>query len=389
MEKTGTPGIYKRGSRYVLVWAFRGKQHKSFHRTLAEAREAKGRRSIPGDRRPATRDPFEDYARRWIATYRGRTSRGLCERTRRTYRRDMERWAFPYFARYRLADVEPPDVREFIAHLEAAGLRPASVRSVLAPVRAMYATALEDGQIIRNPTAAVRVTGRRDGDEQQGREVRALTRAELSRLLAEIPPEWRLLFELLAHTGLRISEAVGLEWGDVVFGERPRLQVRRQDCRGEVGELKSEHSRRDVPLAPGMAGRLWVIGADRPGTDRVFTSPLGLRLNDGNIRRRVLGPAARAAGVPWVTFHSFRHTSASLLFAAGRDVKQVQEWLGHSDPGFTLRTYIHLQDEGVGDAAFLDAAVVVAEPGAAPGAGQGLGKGPSGEGRNSEGAVRL
>lgn len=38
----------------------------------------------------------------------------------------------------------------------------------------------------------------------------------------------------------------------------------------------------------------------------------------------------------------------------GKDVKQVQEWLGHADPGFTLRTYVHLMDEGLGSADFLD-----------------------------------
>src|SRR3954452_19317239 len=97
MEKTRTPGIYKRGSRYVVVWRHRGRQHKSFHRTLEEAREAKGQRDS-GDRRPASRQSFEEYATRWLDTYRGRTSRGLTERTRRTYRRDVERWAVPYFA---------------------------------------------------------------------------------------------------------------------------------------------------------------------------------------------------------------------------------------------------------------------------------------------------
>jgi len=60
-----------------------------------------------------------------------------------------------------------------------------------------------------------------------------------------------------------------------------------------------------------------------------------------------------------VSFHTFRHTCASLLFAQGRNVKQVQEWLGHADPSFTLRTYVHLMDEGVGDPAFLDAEVDV------------------------------
>lgn len=40
-------------------------------------------------------------------------------------------------------------------------------------------------------------------------------------------------------------------------------------------------------------------------------------------------------------------------------MKQVQEWLGHADPGFTLRTYVHLMDDGLGDANFLDGAVRV------------------------------
>jgi hypothetical protein len=44
------------------------------------------------------------------------------------------------------------------------------------------------------------------------------------------------------------------------------------------------------------------------------------------------------------------------LFASGKNPKQVQMWLGHSDPGFTLRTYVHLIDDGLGDADFLDAA---------------------------------
>lgn len=56
-----------------------------------------------------------------------------------------------------------------------------------------------------------------------------------------------------------------------------------------------------------------------------------------------------------------RHTCALLLFAQGRNVKQVQGWLGHADPSFTLRTYVHLMDAGVGDADFLDE-IVTAKP---------------------------
>lgn len=357
MEKTRTPGIYRRGGRYVVVWRHRGKQHKSFHRTYDEAREAKGRREV-GDRRPTSRESLEDYAARWLNTYRGRTSRGVSARTRATYRRDLARWAIPYFRGCRLDEVEPPDVRAFVSHLEDARLRPASVRAILAPLKAMYATAVEDGTVRANPTRGVRV-GVGGGDVEPGREVRALTRAELTRLLGHVPERWRLLIELLAHTGLRISEAGGLTWADVQLGENPRLLVRRQDCRGEVGPLKSDHSRRDIPLSPRMAQRLWAARGARAESERVFTSPEGRPLAYGNLRRRVLVPATEAAGLPWVTFHVFRHTCASLLFEAGRDVKQVSEWLGHADAGFTLKVYVHLMDAGVGDAAFMDEAVQV------------------------------
>jgi integrase len=64
---------------------------------------------------------------------------------------------------------------------------------------------------------------------------------------------------------------------------------------------------------------------------------------------REFKPAAQEADVPWAGFHTLRHTCASRLFAAGRNAVKVQRWLGHSDPGFTLRTYVHLLDGGLGE----------------------------------------
>jgi site-specific recombinase XerD len=91
----------------------------------------------------------------------------LSERTRRTYRRDMERWTIPYFRPYRLAEIEPPDVRAFVGHLEAEGLWPATVRAILAPVKAMCATAVEDGAIRSNPTRDLRIGGKHHDAEDR------------------------------------------------------------------------------------------------------------------------------------------------------------------------------------------------------------------------------
>ena len=214
----------------------------------------------------------------------------------------------------------------------------------------MLATAVEDGLITHNPGSAVRIAGRRDGYED--RERRILTREEIAALFAELPTDWRPFFELLLQTGVRISEAVGLQWDDIVLEASPHVRVRRQVCRGRVKPPKSRYGRRDIPLSPGMAATL----ASRPRNGGpVFASSSGGCLDVSNVRSRVLRPAADRARVGRVGFHTFRHTCASLLFGAGKDLKQVQHWLGHHDPAFTLSTYIHLLDGGLGGAEFFDA----------------------------------
>ena len=78
-------------------------------------------------------------------------------------------------------------------------------------------------------------------------------------------------------------------------------------------------------------------------------------IDTSNLSSRVLKPAARRAGVPWVGFHSFRHTAATSLFRAGLNAKQVQLWLGHHSPAFTLATYVHLLPDDLPEPAFFDA----------------------------------
>jgi integrase len=77
----------------------------------------------------------------------------------------------------------------------------------------------------------------------------------------------------------------------------------------------------------------------------VFHSQRGTPLRLENVRLRYLRPAAEEAGAPWAGFHTFRHTCASLLFARGANAVQVQKWLGHHSPSFTLDTYVHLLSE--------------------------------------------
>jgi integrase len=378
LEKTSTPGIFRRHAKdcerggrcdcsYVVVWRHRGRQNTDTFRTLAEAREAKGNRDA-GDRRPMARIGFEEYFESWIKSYAGRTARGLTERSRSLYRRSVEAHVLARWRTWRLADVEPADVRELFAAMRDDGASVSAMKGLRAALSAMFETAVDDGLLRSNPAQGVRLRGKTDSDAEE-ENAKALTRAELALLLAALPPEWRLFFEFLAHTGLRISEAIGLTWQHLDIGTRPQVHVREQFYEGERQRLKSASSRREIPLSTGMAERLRALRRDSYTGEKapVFTSAAGTELSRSNVATRVMKPAAKAVGLvvegkdgkltPWPSFHTLRHTCASLLFDAGKNVKEVQEWLGHTDPGFTLRTYIHLLDGGLGDADFLDSAV--------------------------------
>lgn len=360
LERTATPGIYKRGSRYVVV--FRdpyGRQRKRAARTLAEARELKATVTADvkrGEYRALSKVTFVEYAVEWIDSYAGRTSRGIRDATRDDYRKTIEQDAIPFFGRMQLAAIEPADIKRYAQTVAARGVAPNTVRLALAPVKALLATAVEEGLIRSNPSAGLRLAlGNGNGAGHEDDEhVKALSEDELGRLLAEVPEGWRLFFELLAQTGLRIGEAVALRWQDIDLSRR-RIHVRRRYYRGSFGQPKSRYGRRDVPLSHRLRDELellWIREEDVEGL--VFPSQAGTVLDAGNLMGRVLKPAARRAGAPWAGFHTFRHTCATMLFRRGLNAKQVQLWLGHHSPAFTLDTYVHLIPDDLPDADVLD-----------------------------------
>lgn len=372
LAKTSTPGIYRaHGAKcngtsrcdcpYVIMWRHRGRQHKETCRTFNEAREKKALRDSV-DSKPVDRVRFGEYFAQWIETYAGRTQRGFSETTRPEYRRTIQNHAMPRWTKWKLSEIEPKDVRELLMAMRNDGLSTSMIRKTRASLSTLFATALEDGLISSNPIRGVRIPTPLAEEISTEDRAKALTRIELATLLSAIPEDWHLFFEFMVHTGMRISEVIGLTWEHLELEGNPRVKVRDQVYRGERKTLKSGAGRRDIPLAPGMTTRLAVHREKTYAspTEPVFPSKVGTELIRGKVAENVLNPARDLVQMPWVSFHAFRHTCASLLFANGKNIKQIQTWLGHADPAFTLRTYIHLLDDGVGSADFLDEAVEVA-----------------------------
>jgi integrase len=396
LVKTKTPGVYKRGGRYAVQYrGADGKQRQESAPTYDAARLLKSKRDADareGVDQAHGRLSFASYALDWIDRYPGRGRRGFREQTRRDYRRDLERYAIPFLdgqLRRSLVQITPRDVARFVgwlcdeqkqgeraardrrAQLERAGrhteaeaivaapvyLADATVRRILASVRSCLATAMHEGLIRFNPTAGAALPVRDDqraaeAGEDDEPDRRALSRDELATLLTVAPERHRTLLRLLASTGLRISEALALRWQDVALdGSQPRVKVRRAYVKGRFNPPKSRHGRRDVPISHELVLEL---RRDRTRSewpdDRhlVFCAADGRPLHDRNLSGRMLKPALQEAGAPWAGWHTLRHTCASMLFARGKNAVQVQRWLGHHSPGFTLQTYVHLLDEDFG-----------------------------------------
>src|SRR5439155_16499952 len=172
----------------------------------------------------------------------------------------------------------------------------------------------------------LRIAHRLPGQQEQQR--KALTEQELRAFLGALPAEWRLFFAFLAHTGLRIGEAIALTWADLDLGKR-RVHVHRRLYRGRFDTPKSHYGRRTVPISQAIAQQLWRQRGPAAEETPLFPSKIGSHLDPAKLFSRVLKPAAKNAGVPWMGFHTLRHTCATLLFRHGLNAKQVQAWLGH------------------------------------------------------------
>ena len=407
LVKTETRGIYRRHAKdcdrvgrckcpYVVV--YRGKT-RTFIR-LVEAREGKAamereakltRGHALGLHRDEPRDGCPDcerelaahrqvapffhvYALEWVERYQGTGRRGYREETRDEDRRLLKRYALKFFADdLRVAHVGPRLVSEFISWLvkqssqRGGTLSDKSVKNALQPVSSCLATARREGLIEHNPCddAVLPHRPRIEEDEEDSRpfprleledadgDIEIVESMEL--VVSLINSKHRLMFELLAATGVRRSELIALKIHDLILnGEEPSIKIRRRIRRRRgmglvVGALKSRYAKRELPVPIKVAGRLRAHTAGHSGNDWVFASATGAPLDPSNLANRVLAPACKKAGVEWAGFHSFRHTVASRLFAEGRNILQVQRWLGHHSPSFTLDTYVHLLDQDSGD----------------------------------------
>ena len=375
LVKTKSPGIFRRENAqgpdsFVATWTSpTGKTVKRTAKTYGEAKAIKIRAEEAKRRGEgnafvlAQSMTLHAWLDEWAATYQGRGRRQVRENTLTDYRSDL-RWARRFYGpRVKLASVDRHSVAQFLAWLaiepgeRGKPMAASTIKRRFAPFRIALADAVDRGLLAVNPAAGViipvpvRHRGRRR--PRQGPEPRAGPGAHRrSRAAVEDADPLR---DRDRGEGERAGRAPVAPRGP--RRRTPHVLIRRAFVRSTMGPPKSKHGRRTIPLSAGLAAELQALRrsaggvlVDHPLADRlVFANRAGGILDQGNLRRRVLRPACKAAGLEPMGLHVLRHTAASLMFASGKNAKQVQAILGHHSAAFTLSVYVHLLDGDLGD----------------------------------------
>jgi integrase len=236
-----------------------------------------------------------------------------------------------------MRDLGSRDIGDWFGRLERDGVPPATIRKAKRALSAMLATAAQDGAIRDNPALGVRYVpapaiAERERLAQAERKRRALNTDQVLAIIAAMPERWHVFFSLLAETGCRVSELIGLRWQNVHLEDDPHIYVCEQWKDGRYKRLKTDAAEEPIPLSPPMAQ--W-LGQMRPqdASGPVFPSKTGTPLGYSNLYNRVLLPAAEAAQVTLPlrrAFHAFRDACASLIVESGGTVKGVQQRLRHA-----------------------------------------------------------
>ncbi|WP_043619263.1 site-specific integrase [Nonomuraea candida] len=255
----------------------------------------------------------------------------------------------------------PSLVQAWVKDMEAAGLQPSTIKGIMGVASSVFDAAIDDQVIGRNPVQAKSVKS----PKVVRKKVVPWTLDQVEAVDQALPDRFAPMTILGAGCAHRQGELFGIALDDVDFLGR-EVHVLRQVRLIEkqlVFSPPKGGKTRTVPLPEAVGLRLsahiaafppvevtlpWL----RPGGKPV-TAALLFVGEDGKVLHRccfnrVWRAGLQGAGVPVCRengMHALRHTAASAWLAAGVDIRTVAEYLGHADPGFTLRTYTHLMPD--------------------------------------------
>ncbi|WAU85027.1 site-specific integrase [Streptomyces sp. Qhu-G9] len=301
----------------------------------------------------AGRLTVRQHAERWLASLTMDPSTFVSTETR------IRLHVLPHLGSRSLDSLRPIHIREWLRKLEDGGLAPAYQRVIFANLNAMLAAAVDDRLIPHNPCRSSSVKA----PKPEPRRIAPWVPERVLAVRSALPERYRAMVDVAGGCGMRQGEVLGLTVDDVDFVEGVVHIVRQVKLIStkQVFALPKGGKARTVPLPESVARALeahiaqysplavtlpWRSVDGPPVTaPLLFPNAEGRAVNRCSFNLKAWRPALDKAGVPRGRengMHALRHFYASVLLDAGESIKALSEYLGHHDPGFTLRTYTHL-----------------------------------------------
>lgn len=277
----------------------------------------------------------------------------------RTYWNNEElykRHVLPHLGHLKAAGLNPPVLRGYLERLEQNGLGRSGQHQVKCLLSGAYKHAIADGVLRDNPMVHVHPV---TPTANRTTELKSFTEEEAERFFkAALSDRWGLILGFMAVTGVRIGEAVGLQWDDL--GEEKRRGTEIVDKYAQISRTRSEFKGQAYENQPKTGAGLRRIylsddavtvvelmrgivatEAEAHGNGvgpYVFPSTDGRPLRQDTVRH-VMKRLCEEAGVPVLSPHKLRHTFTSVMHSRGLNVAALSAHLGHANIRTTLGIY--------------------------------------------------
>ena len=244
-----------------------------------------------------------------------------------------------------LADIKNEVAKQLIIKMGAANLTDKTIVNYFQVVKAVVASAVSsEGEQLYPRNWNFHFIGLPVIDEKKQRKP-SFTTTEVDQILASAKGRYKVLFALLAGTGIRIGEAFGLKLGDHLSGDFSTIRVRQSVWRGTAQTPKTDNAVREIDIPSSLAAFLKASVGGRT-TGFLFQTESGRPLTQRNVLRDGLGKIRREMKlVDGKAFHSFRRFRTAHL-RKNRVPWDLQKlWLGHANNDVTDRYAEQLKED--------------------------------------------
>lgn len=282
---------------------------------------------------------FTSYYKSWISIYKEGAIRDV---TLHKYLNSLA-WVEKLVPELKLKDINRLSYQQLINDYSAHHERQTTM-DFHHQLKGAILDAVDEGYIERDPTRKVIIKGKTPRDKK----AKFINQFELHKLLSSLKLttqiSWDWLILLVAKTGIRFSEALGLTPKDFDLNRQMLSINKTWDYKSGGGfvSTKNKSSIRKIQLDWQLVIQFSSLIKDLPEDKPIFAFKEKMYNSTAN---SILARHCRKAGIPEITIHGLRHTHASLLLFAGVSIASVAKRLGHASMTTTQKTYLHVIQE--------------------------------------------